>query len=309
MATKKSKTSARKLHQPGYKSFRLQKTIKSPHPKLPSSWSLFKTSFSIIRKNKKFFGLMTLINCIFVFIFVRSAGASVDVVSLKQTYETILGQGGNFASNIALFGVLIGSSGPSGGIVGTYQIILALIFSLALIYGIRHIYSDIKKKPSVKQALYEGMGPIIPFILVLVVIGLQLLPLSIGSSLYSTVINNGLAVATLEKVLWFIMLVLLCLVTLYMISSSIFALYIVTLPKMTPLKSLRSARDLVRYRRWMVMRKIITLPILILLFFGLIVMPAIIFLPRFAELIFFSLTLFILPVAHTYIYTLYRKLL
>ncbi|HMS24021.1 MAG TPA: hypothetical protein PKB09_04435 [Candidatus Saccharibacteria bacterium] len=308
MATKNKKT-VRKLHQPGYKSFRLQKRIKSNQPKLPSSWDLLKKTFNTLKSNKKFFGIITFINAIFSFIFIRSAGASVDVVGLKQTYQTILGQGGGLASDIALFGVLVGSSGPDGDSQGMYQIILAIVFSLALIYGLRHIYSDSKEKLSAKRSLYEGMAPIIPFILVLIVIGLQLLPLSIGSSLYSTVVNNGLAVSTLEKALWLIMLVLLCLLSLYMIASSIFALYIVTLPRMTPIKALRSARDLVRYRRWTVMRKIIALPIFVMLIFGLIILPMIALLPRFAEIVFFILTLLILPFVHAYIYSLYRKLL
>lgn len=305
----KNKKPARKLHQPGYKSFRLQKRIKSSQPKLASSWDLLKSSLKILKTNKKFFAIITFINAIFSFIFIRSAGASVDVVGLKQTYQTVLGQGGGLASDIALLGVLVGSSGPGGGTQGMYQIILAIVFSLALIYGLRHIFSDSKEKLSAKRSFYEGMAPIVPFILVLIVIGLQLLPLSIGSSLYSTVVNNGLAVSTLEKALWLVMLVLVSLLSLYMIASSIFALYIVTLPRMTPLKALRSARDLVRYRRWTVMRKIIALPIFVMLIFGLIILPMIAFVPRFAELIFFILTLLILPFVHTYVYSLYRKLL
>ncbi len=50
---------------------------------------------------------------------------------------------------------------------------------------------------------------------------------------------------------------LLAMLTLIYVKSSLFALYIVTLPDMTPMKALRSARELARYRRWTVLRKIL----------------------------------------------------
>ncbi len=300
----------RRLDNPQYKSFRLSKRIHHPsNVKLPGSWSLLKTTFGIIKSNWKYFGLMTLIYGILTFLFVRSSSKPVDIVELKDTFNTLLGQSGGAASTVSLFGILIGSSGLSSDIAGTYQLILILVFSLATVFGLRHIYSSSTAKPSVKDSLYQGMTPIIPFILVLLVVGLQLMPLSIGTSLYSTVIASGIAVTALEKVLWLLLLILLGVLTFYMISSSIFALYIVMLPKMTPMKSLRSARDLVRHRRWTVMRKLVALPVYLLILLAIIVMPMIAFTPRFAEMIFFVLTLLLLPFIHTYIYTLYRKLL
>ena len=89
------------------------------------------------------------------------------------------------------------------------------------------------------------MYPLIPFILVLLVCCLQLLPLIIGSSLYSLVVSNGIAVQPIEKFVWALLFASLALLSLYMITSSLFALYISTLPDMTPMKALRSARELV----------------------------------------------------------------
>ena len=55
-----------------------------------------------------------------------------------------------------------------------------------------------------------------------------------------------------------------------------FALYIVTLPDMTPMKALRSARELVRYRRWTVLRKVLFLPLMLLVVAAIIMVPIII---------------------------------
>ena len=58
--------------------------------------------------------------------------------------------------------------------------------------------------------------------------------------------QRKIAIGALEKAIWWIFLGLTGLLSAYMISSSVFALFISTLPNMTPMKALRSARNLVR---------------------------------------------------------------
>lgn len=94
-----------------------------------------------------------------------------------------------------------------------------------------------------------------------------------------------------------------------MISSSIFALYVVTLPEMTPIRALRSAKGLVQFRRWTVMRKILFLPFIICVVGIIIMLPVILLLTPAAEVIFLLLTALVLPVIHSYVYSLYRELL
>jgi len=141
------------------------------------------------------------------------------------------------------------------------------------------------------------------------VVGLQLVPLGVGSALYSTVINNGIAVTVVEKIIWGLLFFVLAVLSLYMLSSSLFALYIVTLPDMTPFKALRSARELVRYRRWTVLRKIIFLPLGLLLLAAIVVVPVIIFITPAAQWVFFVCTMAGLALVHSYMYNLYRELL
>ncbi|HTB49059.1 MAG TPA: hypothetical protein VK712_03175, partial [Verrucomicrobiae bacterium] len=158
-------------------------------------------------------------------------------------------------------------------------------------------------------AYYRGMYPLIPFILVLIVVGLQLIPFLIGSALYSLIVTNGIATNLPEKLVCALIFALFALWSLYMISSSLFALYIVTLPDMTPRKALRSARELVRHRRWTALRKILCLPIILLLAAAIIMLPIIIWLTPLAQWIFFILTMFAVVAVHAYMYTLYRELL
>jgi hypothetical protein len=281
----------------------------APHSKLSSVWKLARNTSLFLWRHKKLFVGITLVYGLLNLVLVKGLAATTDVGSLKdQLNQVFTGNFGSLASSLSVFVVLVGSAGNgSSQTAGAYQLFLALIASLAIIWTLRQLLAG--SRPRVRDAYYNGMYPLIPFILVLLVIGLQLLPLLIGSSLYSLVITNGIAVYALERILWALLFAGLALWSLYMISSSLFALYIVTLPDMTPLKALRSARDLVRYRRWTVMRKLLSLPLILLVAAAIIMMPIIIWLTPLAQWIFFLLTMFGLVAVHAYIYTLYRELL
>jgi hypothetical protein len=184
---------------------------------------------------------------------------------------------------------------------------LALITSLAVIWALRQTL--LGKKNRVRDAYYRGMYPLVPFLLVLLVIALQLLPLLIGSTIYSIVLSNGIAVHAWEKIAWSGLFAGLTVITLYLISSSIFALYAVTIPDTTPMNALRSARQLVQGRRWVVIRKLLALPVLLLIAAAIIMLPIILVVTPLAPWIFFLLTMLSLTVMHTYLYLLYRELL
>jgi len=297
----------RKLKQPTYTSFKVSKRIKHLVI-LPSAWKLTKTTAELLWSNRRIFTGLTLIYGLLNVVLAQGLGGT-DVSELKnQLGEIFTGNYGSLASSLIIFTSLVGSAGNSSSdLAGAYQLFLALIASLAIIWALRQIIAGSKFR--LRDAFYRGMYPLIPFILVLLVIGLQLIPLAIGSTLYSLVISNGIAVLAIEKILWAVLFALLALLSLYMISSSIFGLYIATLPDMTPIKALRSARQLVRYRRWTVLRKILFLPVVLLAVAAVIMLPIIIWLTPLAKYVFFLLTMFSLTVVHGYIYTLYRELL
>ncbi|HEX5798415.1 MAG TPA: hypothetical protein VFX79_03590, partial [Candidatus Saccharimonadales bacterium] len=177
----------------------------------------------------------------------------------------------------------------------------------AIIWSIRQVLAG--ERIRFRQAFYEGMYPIIPFLLVLFVLGLQLIPATIGSFLLTTVISGGLAVTFVEQFIWWVLFGLLTLLSLYMLLSSIFALYIVTLPGMAPLKALRSARGLVLNRRVSIGLRLLGLPALGIFVYVAVLLPAIIAIPVLAVPIFALLSSFGLFFVHSYIYNLYRELL
>lgn len=298
----------RKLKGPKYSSFRLQKRIKTTKPKLPSVKVLIQQTLAILRQNKKFFLIYTALYGVLTFVFIQTSVTGVNIPEAKDLIGNSLG--GSVPTSLALYAGIVGSSTQfSNQIVALYQFIIVLIFSLAVIYGLRHMYGKQARKISVKESLYRGMTPLVPILLVLAVLALQFLPLSIGSSIYATVVSTGLAVTNIERIFWMIFVVLLGLLTLYLVSSSIFGLFIVTLPDMTPMRALRASRELVRFRRLEVVRKIILLPIIFLVLLGIIVIPFIALLPTLAQPAFFVASALVLPTVLTYMYNLYRSML
>lgn len=299
----------RRLAPPQYRSFRLHKRIKPTQSKLPSSFTLFRKSLRLLKNNKKLFAGLIIIYGLLTVILVRGFAGGVHLGDIKSSFqEAFQGKWSSVTTAAVLFGSLLGSAGTSSTETGgVYQAWLMILVALVTIWTVRQRLA--KKSVRVRDGFYKGMYPLIPFVLVLAVIGLQLLPLGIGNWLYSTVVANGIAVTGVEKALWLLFFALLALLSLYMICSSLFALYIVTLPDMTPLKALRSARQLVLHRRWTVMRKVILLPLFLLLLSALIMTPLLLFATAAAEWVFFLLTMVGWIVTLTYLYMLYRELL
>lgn len=307
----KTASQKRRVAAPEYKSFRMSKRIKQPKPPLKGSFRLFAASIRLLLKNWKLFGGIVLIYLLLTILLVKGLGVGGNLTELRANILGALhGRAAELTAGLTLFSVLVGTTNnTSTDVASAYQSILLLLMSVIFIWALRQTMASKNTKITIRDAFYKGVYPLIPFLLVLIVIGLQLVPLLLGNFLYSAVIATGLAVTAIEKALWIILIVLLALLSLYMVSSSIFALYIVTLPDTAPMQALRSARELVRHRRWMVLRKVIFLPIAMLVLSGFIIVPLIIISATAAEWLFFAMTMLGLAIVHSYFYMLYRELL
>ncbi len=283
--------------------------------KVSGSFRLFANSLNVLKQNWRLFLVITLIYGVLSIILVRGIGGGLDLSGIKDSIKQgTNGQYSQLATGTILFSYLLGSSGGSASAdstnqasAGTYQTMLVILMSLVIIWALRQVLA--KQAIKARDAFYNGMYPLVQFILVLLVIGLQLMPMLIGAWIYGSVIGNSLANTGLEKFLWLLLFFALTVASIFMISSSIFAAYIVTLPNMTPLKALRSAKALVKNRRWLVIRKVLFLPLAILVIAAVIMIPLILILTPVAEWVFFALSMFGLVVVHSYMYSLYRELL
>ncbi len=276
---------------------------------LPKARVLFWLTLKQLWAHRKLFLGIAAVYGLLNILLVRGLSGSNNLTDLKTTLDSVLnGVGGRLATAMTTFSVLLASSGSgSTATSGVYQSILLLVCSLACIWAFRQITAG--NTARVRDSFYQGMYPLVPFILVFLLLSVQLIPLAVGGSLYSTVITNGIAVHLWEKLMWLALLLLSILWSLRMITASIFAVYIVTLPDMSPLRAYYSARDLVYGRRLLIWRKLIFLPIALLLIDAVIMLPLVMFATPVAVWVFFALSMASLPVVHGYLYNLYRAML
>ncbi|HUP26527.1 MAG TPA: hypothetical protein VM124_02690 [Candidatus Limnocylindrales bacterium] len=308
---KQAKKTQRRLRQPTYKSFRYSKRIRQPKAPLRGAFRLLVGSTGFLFKRWKLFGGIALVYLILTIVFVKGFGVTSNISQLRDTVQGLFqGSTAGLATGFTLFSVLLSNANStSSDVAGAYQSMLLLVISLVLIWALRHALADKKTHITIRDAFYKGLYPLVPFLLVLLVIGLQLVPMLIANFLYAAVFQGGLAVSPIEQGLWAVLLILLVVLSLYMVSSSVFALYIVTLPDVRPLQALKSARDLVRHRRLVIMRKVLFLPVALLVLAALIIVPVIMVSPVVAEWLFFGLSMLAVAIVHSYMYHLYREML
>jgi hypothetical protein len=285
--------------------------LKQERAPLPGAFKNFRQAIRHILLNWRVFLGITLVYLVLTIALVKGFGVSSNVSQLKGALNEVFhGRTAAVSSSLTIFSVLLGSVGnATSDVAGAYQTILLVVVSLALIWALRQTHSENKPKFDIRDAFYKGLYPLVPFLLVLLVIGIQLIPLAISGGLYQIIFNNHLAVQWYEQLGWAVGLILLALWSIYMVSSSVFALYIVTLPEVRPMQALRSARDLVKYRRWAVLSRVVFMPLALLLMIALIVVPLILFAISAVEWVFFFLTMLSLAIVHSYMYSLYRSLL
>lgn len=308
-ATRSAKQSVKKTKlNPVPPPHRLQPAPAPPKVgRVPSAWSLTRMAVRPLTKHWKLFGGIVLLYGILNLIFVQSLGSSADIQAVTSALDKHFKGGvGKVGSGLSAFAYLLGASaGTSQG--GAYQSIIVIVVSLSLIWVLRR--EGALAEVRVRDAFYRAMTPLVPFALILCIIALQLAPFLLGAGLYNTAVSNGIADATVVRLVFLLLFGLLAFWSLYMVSGSIMSMYIVTLPEMTPFAAFRSSRALARRRRWMVMRKLLFLPIVLLVPTAIIMLPILMFATALAPWIFFALTMIALAVFHSYMYTLYQALL
>lgn len=320
--TKKANTTQpaeepRKLKRRQYASFRLSRSIRRPQQqKLPSSWALLREAYRLLLARKWFFLGVVAVYGVLQLVLVTGVLSS----GTTEIRDALRGASTGFVDTLVTSLTLTTYIATTTGQAGTdqaavYQFVLVLIASLAIIWALRRVESlrgsklAAGEKLRVRDAYYKGMAPLVPFVLVLLVILLEFVPLLIGSWLYSAVIQGGVAVSLLEQILWGVFLSGFGVLTVYLVLSSIFALLIVTLPDMAPLQALRSSRGLVLHRRWELIRKFVVAAFVVIALLVLVVTPIAYLLPAIAPWLVYLLLIATLAFSLAYLYVIYRELL
>lgn len=316
-AAAKSSAEPRVLAKRTYKSFRLSKPIRRPsRQKLPSSWALLRETWALLSARKGFFVGVVVVYGVLQLILVTGVVSSGTADVRDALLTAADGVSGALVTSLTLTTYVASTTGQAGTDQGSvYQFILIIIASLAVIWALRRVENlrssklHASEKVRIRDAYYKGMTPLVPFMLILVVILLEFIPLLVGSWLYSVVIQGGIAVTLIEQLLWGLFLSVFAVLTIYLVLSSLFALIIVTLPDMTPMQALRSSRGLVLHRRWELIRKFLFLAVVTTFALLAVMMPIAFWLPAIAPWVLYALFTALLAVTLGYLYVIYRELL
>lgn len=304
---------ARKLTPDSYKSKRLKRKAGRTairKTKLPNGFKLLHQAGKLIVNHWEVFGGILLIYGLLNFILIGGVNGGSDLQNVKGSLgDVFTGQFSKLSTGLTLFTFLVttGTGTMAGGVASAYQTILLIIISLVLIWVCRQLYAGHKVR--VRDGYYRGMHPLVPFVLVIFCMSLQLLPALTGIFLFTSLVSGGILTVLWEQMLLSLFSLTLIILSIYWICSSLFALYIVTLPEMTPIKALRSAKDITRFRRASILRKLLLLPIAILFVAGIIMIPISLFATVAAIPVFFVLTVIGVGFVHSYLYALYRELI
>lgn len=276
---------------------------------LPNSFRLSAQVAKLLLKFWKPLGGIILVYLVLNVLFASGVSSiSSTVEGIKADFNNSTNDAHPFLSGSSGFLALIASAGAGGSsTASTLQTVLIIVESLVIIWALRQLLAG--KKITVKQAYYNSLAPLVPFVLILFFIILQLLPITFGSAILSAIAASLGVISGFWSIVLALVFILLAAWSFFMISASIFALYIVTLPDMQPRDALRSAKNLVRFRRWPILRRVIFLPLLLLVISGVVIIPLILYATPLVAPVFYGLSMLVILFVHAYLYSLYRELL
>ena len=305
-----------------HKSFVLTRRRDVPkHTPLPGYISF---SFSVLRVISKYRRHFFVLLSIYLLTSLLLIGVSQQdqFRSLSDSFATIDDQTSDAApvdaatQIIGLFGSTFAGSlnGSLTDVQQFYMALLYLIMWLVVIWMLRQLLNGNVIK--VRDALYNACAPLISTICIVGLLLAQMIPGILGVAIFSIATQDGMLSNGATAMVFGVMALLLLVLSLYWISSSIFALLMVTLPGMYPMKAVKAAGEIALGRRTSLMLRLVWLGLLLAILWVVILLPALL-IDYWVKVSWFPIVVISLQLATglslvvgvTYIYMLYRTML
>lgn len=290
---------------------------------LPGNIAFTKYVFKTLWSNRNTFALLALVYGL-VTLFLVGIASQDTYITLEDTLNTTSGEAFNSAiGGIGKAGLLFLSSitgNLSGSLSEGQQIYagFALILTwLTTVWLLRNILAGHKVK--LRDGIYNAGAPIFPTCLVALLFIVQLLPFAIALIIMYAASATGLLEGGAEAMLCWFAAGLLTIMSIYWIVSTFFALIIITLPGMYPMRAIRAAGDLVVGRRMRIILRFVWMFFVTILVWAIIMIPVIMFNSWLREVWSFAEGIPIIPILllalsslsiiwiSSYVYLLYRK--
>lgn len=307
-----------------HRSFRLTRRRDYVRPlELPGNFSF---TFEVTKTLWKYKNTFILLVIVYVALYSLLVGlqSQQSYISTNDTIEEVGGdlfQG--FWGTLSRGGILFASAVSAGlgtGADGQQLIFSVLIFLLTwltTVWLLRNLLAGHKVK--LRDGLYNSGAPFLSTFLVALFIAIQLIPVAVAFIGYNAALVSGLLDNGASAMLFWVCAALLSTLSLYWITSSLFALIVVTLPGMYPYTAIKTAGDIMVGRRikillrwaWMlfvvaVTGLVVMVPIVLLDMWLKSIWPAISEVPIVPLITLLFIACAVVWTA-SYIYLLYRK--
>lgn len=291
--------------------------------KIPGYWSFTFYVLRVLKQNAKVFIALAVVYAI-ISLLVLGIGSQESFTEMRETVRDAgerIFQGDwsqLMQASILAFSTTLGSLSPQlTEVQQVYATLLGLMVWLTVVWLLRNLLAGGKVR--LRDGIYNSGAPIIPTAIVSVVLVLQLLPVALAAIGYSAASGTGMLDGGVEAMLFWAAAGLLTTLSVYWVSGTVFALIVVTLPGMYPMKALTISGDMVVGRRlrllfrflWlgmtvMVSWLLIMIPVILLDVWLKNMLPAIEWLPL-VPVVVLMLGVLTLIWSASYIYLLYRK--
>lgn len=295
---------------------------------LPSLTSQASAAFKMFFKFWKIFLPLLLI---FVGLYISLIGAMsentlADVkANVEQTNKDVAdGKIGTVGkAGLTLLGII--STGGLTTMNDAQVVIAVLLFTiiwLVTIYLARHLLAG-HQEIKMRDGFYSALSPLVSTLVVGLIIFLEAIPIMLTIIVFQVALTTEFLSTPFYALLFFMFAALMITLSLYLLSSSFFAIIVVSAPGLYPLTAVRMAKNLIMGRRLRFLIRVFYLVIIVALLYLLLLMPAIILdgvlkaqfawlaeskIP-FVAIIQLTITVFIFIYLSIYFYLFYRALL
>ncbi len=177
------------------------------------------------------------------------------------------------ATRIGTLALSLATASPSSEVQQVYVGFMVVMVWLATVWLLREFMAG--RLPKFRDALYSAGAPLIASVVLVLVMLVQLIPAGIVALAYTALSQVGLIDGGLGAMLFFCISALVLALTLFWLTTTFFALVIVTLPGMYPWRAMRSAADIVIGRRLRILYRLLWLLASILLLWALVLLPTV----------------------------------
>ena len=288
-------------------------SFKRENRKMPKKWvaspiSLISQTFTFLKQHWRVLTPITMLYSLLYLVIVR-VNISFDQTSSVDAAQAIFKASGTpILARISSLAGVVSSYRPSGSEqANILSSVLIVLFSLIYIWAIRAL--SMNKKIRARDALYSGTSNLLPFMFMMSVLAIQLLPLTLAVTAYNIGDNGLIFIYWYERTAALVGLGLIALLSLYFISNTIMALYACTIQGVYPVPVMRSTRDMVRFQRLRILVNLVVGIFIMFFLYLCLLLIVVTYAPKLTSWMLDLFNILSLPIIHTYLYKMYRSML